>query len=40
MKCSGINGLMSEGEALVGNISGTRMLDAAIISAAEAVEEE
>ena len=37
-KCYGINGLISEGDEIAGNISDTRVLDAAIISAAQAVE--
>lgn len=37
-KCPGINGLISEGDALVGEVSDSRVLDAAIISAAQAVE--
>ena len=37
-KCHGINGLISEGDAITGNVSDTRVLDAAIIAAAQAVE--
>ena len=37
-KCYGINGLISEGDEITGNVSDTRVLDAAIISAAQAVE--
>lgn len=37
-KCPGINGLISEGNSLIGEVSDTRVLDAAIISAAQAVE--
>jgi ferritin-like metal-binding protein YciE len=37
-KCPGINGLISEGDSMVGEVSDTRVLDAAIISAAQAVE--
>jgi ferritin-like metal-binding protein YciE len=37
-KCSGINGLISEGDELVGNIGDKDVLDAGIIAAAQAVE--
>ena len=37
-KCYGINGLISEGDEITGNVSDTRVLDAAIISVAQAVE--
>jgi ferritin-like metal-binding protein YciE len=37
-KCYGINGLISEGDEITGNVSDTRVLDAAIIGAAQAVE--
>ena len=37
-KCHGINGLISEGDGIIGNVSDTRMLDAAIIASAQAVE--
>jgi len=37
-KCPGINGLISEGDSMLGEVSDTRVLDAAIISAAQAVE--
>ena len=37
-KCPGINGLISEGDSMVGEISDTRVLDAAIVSSAQAVE--
>jgi ferritin-like metal-binding protein YciE len=37
-KCPGINGLISEGDSMVGAVSDTRVLDAAIISAAQVVE--
>lgn len=37
-KCPGINGLISEGDSRVGEVSNSRVLDAAIISAAQAVE--
>jgi len=37
-KCPGINGLISEGDDMVGNVADTRVLDAAIINAAQAVE--
>jgi ferritin-like metal-binding protein YciE len=37
-RCPGINGLISEGEDLVGEISDKKVLDAAIISSAQAVE--
>ena len=37
-KCPGINGLISEGDSIVGEVSDTRVLDAAIIGSAQAVE--
>ena len=37
-RCPGINGLISEGEDLVGEIGDKKVLDAAIISSAQAVE--
>jgi ferritin-like metal-binding protein YciE len=37
-KCPGINGLISEGDSMVGEVSDTRVLDAAIIGSAQAVE--
>ena len=37
-KCPGINGLISEGDEITGNVSDKKVLDAAIISAAQAVE--
>ncbi len=37
-KCHGINGFISEGESATGNVSDTRVLDAAIIASAQAVE--
>ena len=37
-KCYGINGLISEGDEIIGNIDNKKVLDAAIISAAQAVE--
>jgi ferritin-like metal-binding protein YciE len=37
-KCPGINGLISEGDDLTGNIGDKQVLDAAIISSAQAVE--
>jgi ferritin-like metal-binding protein YciE len=37
-KCYGINGLLSEGDEVMGNIENKKVLDAAIISAAQAVE--
>ncbi len=37
-RCPGINGLISEGDSIVGDVSDTRVLDAAIIGSAQAVE--
>jgi ferritin-like metal-binding protein YciE len=37
-KCYGINGLISEGDEIMGNVDNKKVLDAAIISAAQAVE--
>ena len=37
-KCPGINGLIKEGDELTGNIADKKVLDAAIISSAQAVE--
>ena len=37
-KCPGINGLISEGDEITGNVSDKKVLDAAIIGAAQAVE--
>ena len=37
-KCPGINGLISEGDEISGNVSEKKVLDAAIIGAAQAVE--
>lgn len=37
-KCYGINGLISEGDEIMGNVDNKKVLDAAIIAAAQAVE--
>ena len=37
-KCPGINGLLTEGDELTGNIADKSVLDAAIVSSAQAVE--
>ena len=37
-KCPGINGLLKEGDELTGNISDKKVIDAAIIASAQAVE--
>jgi ferritin-like metal-binding protein YciE len=37
-KCYGINGLISEGDEIMGNVDNKKVLNAAIISAAQAVE--
>jgi ferritin-like metal-binding protein YciE len=37
-KCYGINGLLSEGDELTGNIGDKHVLDAAVIASAQAVE--
>lgn len=37
-KCQGINGLISEGSSIAGNVSDSRVRDAAIIGSAQAVE--
>ena len=37
-KCPGINGLLKEGDELTGNIADKKVLDAAIIASAQAVE--
>lgn len=37
-KCPGINGLISEGDSMVGEVSDTRVLDAAVIGSAQAIE--
>lgn len=37
-KCYGINGLITEGDEVMGNIDNKKVLDAAVISAAQAVE--
>ena len=37
-KCPGINGLLTEGDELTGNVADKSVLDAAIISSAQAVE--
>jgi ferritin-like metal-binding protein YciE len=37
-KCHGINGLISEGDAITGNVADKHVLDAAVIASAQAVE--
>jgi ferritin-like metal-binding protein YciE len=37
-KCYGIHGILSEGDDLLGNIAGKKLLNAAVIASAQAVE--